>query len=147
MNGRASVAYRENKHVYLPKFEPAKPVVAKPPAASGSAPAAAPEGAVKLAVSAPGAKPAAMAPAPGSWSARLNPMTRLRREPASPARPVTAVQTELTLDTVKVVHNDLSDADVEVVPLKSRPARPAGVAEPGFAWSELNTGLFEANVV
>ena len=32
------------------------------------------------------------------------------------------MQAELSLDTVKVVHNDLSDADVEVVPIKSRPA-------------------------
>jgi len=27
------------------------------------------------------------------------------------------------LEKVKVVHNDLTDADVEVVPMKSRPAR------------------------
>jgi hypothetical protein len=33
-----------------------------------------------------------------------------------------AVQAELSLDTVKVIHNDLSDADVEVVPIKSHPA-------------------------
>ena len=31
------------------------------------------------------------------------------------------VQAELSLDTVKVVHNDLRDSDVEVVPIKSRP--------------------------
>ena len=37
-------------------------------------------------------------------------------------RRVPAVQAELSLDSVKVVHNDLSDADVEVVPIKSRPA-------------------------
>ena len=37
----------------------------------------------------------------------------------------------LTLDSVKVVHNDLSDVDVEVVPMKSRPAatKPATTTE------------------
>jgi hypothetical protein len=38
---------------------------------------------------------------------------------------VNAVQTELSLDAVKVLHNDLSDADVEVVPVKSRTLAPA----------------------
>jgi hypothetical protein len=30
------------------------------------------------------------------------------------------MQPELSLDSVKVVHNDLSDVDVEIVPIKSR---------------------------
>ncbi len=30
------------------------------------------------------------------------------------------VQTEMSLQAVKVLHNDLTDADVEVVPVKSR---------------------------
>ncbi len=30
-----------------------------------------------------------------------------------------AVQPEFSLDAVKVVHNDLADADVEIVPVKS----------------------------
>ena len=30
------------------------------------------------------------------------------------------VQSELSLDAVKVLRNDLSDADVEIVPVKSR---------------------------
>jgi hypothetical protein len=38
------------------------------------------------------------------------------------------VQSELSLDSVKVVHNDLSDADVEVVPIKSRTAARSGRA-------------------
>ena len=33
-----------------------------------------------------------------------------------------AVQTELSLEKVKVVHNDLTDADVEIISMKSRPA-------------------------
>ena len=50
-------------------------------------------------------------------------MTMLRgshEEAKSFSRP--AVQAELSLDSVKVVHNDLTDADVEIVPMKSRPA-------------------------
>ncbi len=34
---------------------------------------------------------------------------------------------------VKVVHNDLSDVDVEVVPMKSRPAAAKPVAATEFA--------------
>jgi hypothetical protein len=34
------------------------------------------------------------------------------------------VQTELSLNAVKVLHNDLSDADVEIVPVKSRTMAP-----------------------
>jgi len=148
MNGRPGVAYRENKHVYLPKFEPAKGLLAKPAAVAAATPAAVAASApVKLAVSAPGtARPGVRA---GTWSARLNTISRFCGGAASPTRPVTAVQTELSLDTVKVLHNDLCDAEVEVVPLKSRPARSAGAAEPepAAAWSELGGGLFEVNAV
>jgi hypothetical protein len=57
-----------------------------------------------------------------AWTTRLNPASHWTG--ASPVEPkaLPAVQAELSLDTVKVVHNDLSDADVEVVPIKSRPA-------------------------
>ena len=34
--------------------------------------------------------------------------------------PQNAVQVELSLEAVKVVHNDLADADIEIVPVKSR---------------------------
>ena len=148
MNGRASVAYRENKHVYLPKFEPAKGLLAKSAPAGGPIPAAtASNTPVKLSVTAP--SPARPMVRGGSWSARLNPITRFCGVATSQSRPVMAVQTELSLDTVKVLHNDLCDAEVEVVPLKSRPARPAGATEPepAAAWSELGRGFFEANVV
>jgi hypothetical protein len=53
----------------------------------------------------------------------------------------TATQTELSLDSVKVVHNDLSDVDVEVVPIKSR----AGVPElpvPKKSWEFVGERLF-----
>ena len=55
--------------------------------------------------------------------AKLNPFAWVVRE-KSPARPAiprfdkSATQTELSLDNIKVVRNDLNDADVEVVPAK-----------------------------
>ena len=52
-----------------------------------------------------------------NWKDKLNPFRA--PEPVRLA-PVSAVQVELSLEAVKVVHNDLADADIEVVPVKSR---------------------------
>jgi hypothetical protein len=49
-------------------------------------------------------------------------------------------QTELSLDSVKVVHNDLSDVDVEIVPMKSR-SGPAEVQAPKKSWEFLGERL------
>jgi hypothetical protein len=59
------------------------------------------------------------------------------------------VQTELSLDAVKVIENDMHDAEVEVVPLKSRPARSAGekAGEPAESWDDLGTKIFGTNAV
>ena len=69
------------------------------------------------------------------WMARLNPLKWLpKRKPAQPKSAIPrfdkagAVQGEFSLDNIKVVRNDLSDADVEVVPVKSRPAAKAARA-------------------
>ncbi|HTV42449.1 MAG TPA: hypothetical protein VMF08_17920 [Candidatus Sulfotelmatobacter sp.] len=53
----------------------------------------------------------------------------------------TATQTELSLDTVRVVHNDLSDVDVEVVPIKSRAAAPE-LPAPKKSWEFVGERLF-----
>jgi hypothetical protein len=59
-----------------------------------------------------------------------------------------AVQTELSLDTVKVIHNDLSDADVEVVPIKSRPAAAVPESPPAKkAWEYLGERLLKATAL
>ena len=50
-------------------------------------------------------------------------------KPAIPRFTKPAVQGELSLDRIKVVRNDLSDADLEVVPAKA----PSAVASPGPA--------------
>jgi hypothetical protein len=57
------------------------------------------------------------------------------------AQETAGTQTELSLDTVKVVHNDLSDAEVEVVPMKSRSA-PQGTPPPKASWQTLGEQLF-----
>lgn len=74
----------------------------------------------------------------------------------------TLVQTELLLEQVKVVRNDLSEADIEVVPTaaKAAPAvtaaaepvaaveksgQPVKPATEGTGWSRLTAKLFNAN--
>lgn len=56
------------------------------------------------------------------------------------------VQSELILEKVRVLRNDLADADLEVVPRdqkrEARPAHSAGSSR-NSGWSELNAKLFE----
>ena len=69
------------------------------------------------------------------WANKFNPMAIFKSTPAKAPAPFSqkaadkaqkpaATQTELSLDTVRVVQNDLSDADVEIVPMKSRSTPP-----------------------
>ncbi|HEY3761174.1 MAG TPA: hypothetical protein VGN23_05455 [Verrucomicrobiae bacterium] len=113
MNGKAQVAYRSDKQFYLPKFGAAKNPFNKTPE---SAPAKKESPAAQKISAAP------IAPQPTPTVA-----SRFSPAPAPMVRPpqllmsgVPVVQTELSLDAIKVVHNDLSDAEVEVIPLKSR---------------------------
>ena len=82
----------------------------------------------------------------GRWTLRVNPF----KTAPKPAR--TGVQGELSLEKVKVVRNDLSDSDLELVALNERgkgkarlPRTPlfGGAAEVkvGF-WARLRTRLF-----
>lgn len=106
--GRGSISYREKKGVYLPKFNSgANPFVNRPAevvAPKAELPSAAPRAVRSM-----------------GWAEKLNPF---RAAPVEPAPVLKAVQPELSLDSVKVLHNDLSDADVEIVPLKSRTVTP-----------------------
>jgi hypothetical protein len=124
--GRGVVAYRADKRVYLPKFNSAKnPFESKPaaepaPAATGAT--VAPVPACAKAKMKPGMIPVFTAPKPprgGSWTDRINPF-RGPAPVAAAAALAKPVQTEMSLQAVKVLHNDLTDADVEVVPVKSR---------------------------
>ena len=131
LGGRGVVAYRKDKRVYLPKFNSAKnpfvPKVAEKKSAAAPAPqkTAVPAVTVVAPIAAKTQKiPVFAAQQPlraASWTERLNPF----RTPTPVAPPMlNAVQTELSLNAVKVLHNDLSDADVEVVPVKSRTMAP-----------------------
>jgi hypothetical protein len=124
LGGKGAVKYRENRRVYLPKFNPAKNPFISAPASPQ------PDGNVEnkkisaLAVSSVPVKartnpvvPAARPTRAASWKEKFNPFRA--SEPAAPAM-TGAVQVELTLEAVKVIHNDLADAEIEVVPVKSQ---------------------------
>ncbi|HEV2453603.1 MAG TPA: hypothetical protein VGY98_05045 [Verrucomicrobiae bacterium] len=64
-----------------------------------------------------------------------------RSESAAKGLKGTPTQTELSLDAVKVVHNDLSDVDVEVVPIKSRATTPE-LPAPKKSWEFVGERLF-----
>lgn len=126
ISGGAPAAYRENKRVYLPKFNSEKnPFTPKAPEQNAGAPVSAKK--VMTPVAAKMQKIPVFSSAPvraTNWTTKLNPFRA-----APPAAPIVlpTVQTELSLDAVKVVHNDLTDADVEVVPVRSRTVMPAEV--------------------
>jgi len=161
--------YRADKQIYLPKFASPKNLFI----AAGEAEAT--ERAAKIAVTAPvikevaaktqklptlpetvnGQTVAAVNPAlpvraarrSVSWMDKLNPFGT-RHAPPVPALKNAKVplQAELSLDAVKVLRNDLSDVDVEVVPLKSRPPRDPAVPdlEPAKkSWEVLGERLFK----
>ena len=109
--------------MFLPKFiSPKNPLA---PAKAPAETATAPPGKRRRAGIGGDAEDAAdfrRAEIPGGLDNQTEPGFALDRRGAAEQKSLPAVQTELSLDTVKVVHNDLSDADVEVVPIKSRPA-------------------------
>jgi hypothetical protein len=120
--GHGSISYRAKKNIYLPKFNAGKNPFA--PKAEASAEPIVDE--VKK-ISAPSAP---MVPRPtraANWAGKLNPF----RAPQLVESPVAVEQVEFSLDAVKVLHNDLSDADVEIVPVKSRTITPAA-SQPNF---------------
>jgi hypothetical protein len=166
---RETAAYRLNRRASLPRFNdgrnpfapPAPPAPAAPaaPAApkneeaavrvNASVPKAPPPYAFKPArpekrpATPPPANPAPVSAAPAKragWTARLNPF-RVPEPEAAPGP--AAVQPELSLNSVKVVHNDLADADVEVVPVKSHSEAVSSPVLPPArrAWEYLGESL------
>ena len=156
INGCEEISYRANRHVYLPKFGLAQNPFKSPdeakPAKLEAETIAAP---IKKVVTPVAAKTQKIPPWPPrpvratSWASKLNPISIWRGSaPAAPSAPC-PVQSELSLDSVKVVHNDLSDADVEVVPIKSRTADKTAapvLPPPGKAWEFLAERMFHATV-
>ena len=156
INGRAEISYRANRHVYLPKFglvqNPFKSPPGTEPAKPEAATMAAPIQKAVAPVAAKTQKLPALAPKPvraTTWASKLNPISMLRGPAPAPQNTPDPVQSELSLDSVKVVHNDLSDADVEVVPIKSRTAGEATVPvlpPPISPWEFLAERMFHATV-
>ncbi len=107
-----------------PEPAPEKPAKAAPTKESKTppreaAPALPPKVEAKQAVSPAPAVPSSKPGRWGGWVKKLNPLALLppRRGEGGRSRPARKhVQTELTLEKVRVVRNDLSDADFEIVP-------------------------------
>lgn len=99
-----------------PVYAPVKSKPSEQPAAQGEKAAAAPAHEYKRVVlrSEPGANKT-------GWFAKLLNRLPFGKRPQPAAR--RAVQVELSLDRVKVVRNDLNDADLEVVQVKAAPVR------------------------
>ena len=85
-----------------------------------------------------------------SWFGWRNPAKAAGRRPSRPL-----VQPELSLEKVRVMRNDLSDSDLEIVnaqpaprpqarPLKPTPAHPAGVSTSQHSWTRVTSRLFGA---
>lgn len=154
------VSYRADKKVYLPRF-----VSPKNPFARGEAEATQPDLAAPVATPAssladgnigptalrnnPSTPPGQKTPGPAratQWTRKMNPMAIFREIANGSSKVKAPVQTELSLEKVKVVHNDLTDADIEVVPLKSRPARQTspGTSAPKPSLADLGQRIFKA---
>jgi hypothetical protein len=91
----------------------------------------------------------------GELGQKLNPLPLLAKRPVRSAVRAAQpqVQGELSLDKVKVVRNDFSDSDFEVVPMRDatrgQMAKPVAAVveqlEPvGAAWNRLTTRFFGA---
>ena len=90
----------------------------------------------------------------GRWTLFKNPFTRPPKPKPAARAADNPVQPELSLDTVKPVRNDLSDADLELVqaarkvPAKTgveqSQAELAGVVAEGASWSRVKAQFFGA---
>ena len=159
--GNHATAYRADKRFYLPQF-----VSPKNPFTNSSAPPQVeqPKSEVKnsadpirktmpstrvktqkMPVFAAGGATARAA----TWVSKLNPISIFRGTASSANENMSPVQVELSLEKVKVVHNDLTDADVEIVPMKSRPAREPVVASlpAKKSWADLGERIMKVTAL
>jgi len=124
----------------LPKLSPAEAVEPKEPARLSTLGALIVdrEASVVNRNSQPTEAPKVAAPV-DSWLKKINPMVWFgHRQPAEPkpaiprfSKAQAPIQGELSLDNIKVMRNDLSEADVEVVPMKAR--APKAVSMPSIS--------------
>jgi hypothetical protein len=92
-------------------------------------------------------------PARGSlfarWARQLSGRGHVEMLPEAPPAVAPRVQTELSLDAVKVVRNDLTDCDFEVIATGGKSSNPfrdpkSASSQPrafGMVWRRLNAGL------
>jgi len=170
---RGESPYRANKQFYLPKFgSPKNPFVSANQPGEAISPEEAAAAPVKTPITVDAAKTQKLptfSPAPRAanhrpttvkkpalpnqkprrslgWMGRLNPFgAGSAFTAARGANAKIPVQAELSLDAVKVLRNDLSDVDIEVVPLKSRPAD--SVKAPGQEPEKKSWGLLGARLL
>jgi hypothetical protein len=161
VSGHNATAYRTDKRIYLPQFVSPKNPFANPATTVTQAELPKPAGRISAgpvkknalpwvktkkmpAVTDQGATARAT-----TWVSKLNPVSIFRAAPPFAGKNVMPVQVELSLEKVKVVHNDLTDADVEIVPMKSRPARePASDMQPAKkSWEVLGERIMKATTL
>jgi hypothetical protein len=157
ISGEKPAAYREDKRFYLPQFVSPKNPFVSPASPPEPLKAPAPEGigpARKLApppvktekmpaIAVQGATARAT-----TWVSKLNPAALFGATPATANKNMIPVQVELSLEKVKVVHNDLTDADVEVVPMKSRPARELPAPQTAKkSWADLGERIMKVTAL
>jgi hypothetical protein len=161
VSGHNAAAYRADKRVYLPQFVSPKNPFANPAVTATQVelpkPAAAGSIAAPVKKITPSWIKTQKTPVPVSqgtaaraatWVSKLNPISIFRAAPPFADRNVTPVQVELSLEKVKVVHNDLTDAEVEIVPMKSRPERaPADLKPAKKSWEALGERIMKATAL
>ena len=159
ISGGKPAAYRTDKRVYLPQFVSPKNPFTNPTAVPAQAelpqpPLENPPALAKKITPSwvktqkmPVLVASGAAARKTTWISKLNPVSIFRAAPSA-ANDATPVQVELSLEKVKVVHNDLSDADVEVVPMKSRPVRESSASQPAKkSWAELGERIMKATAL
>jgi hypothetical protein len=160
ISGEKPAAYRPDRGFYLPQFvspknpfaNPATPAAqtgtSRSPARDSAAPAKKITPPRIETQPLPGTVAQGAAARATTWVSKLNPVSIFRTTPPSADKNVVPVQVELSLEKVKVVHNDLTDAEVEVVPMKSRPAREPAPAQPAKKpWSDLGERIMKATAL
>jgi hypothetical protein len=159
ISGEKPAAYRPDKGFYLPKFVSPKNPFANPvtPATQNEptkpslhdfvAPAKKTKSPLVETKKIPVSVYSGATARATTWVSKLNPVAIFNAAPAVADKIATPVQVELSLEKVKVVHNDLTDADVEVVPMKSRPAREPAAQPAKKSWEVLGERIMKATAL
>jgi hypothetical protein len=150
VSGNETVSYRQNKQVALPKFASPKNPFAPPKSPAEAITVPARQESVPALATARKLPPMPDASKSlSAWTSKLTPASLWPGAAPAGQKVLPAVQAELSLDSIKVVHNDLSDADVAVVPIKSRPAAPEASIPPSVkgSWGILGERLLRATAL